>query len=170
MNLTEHFTLDSLLRSETATEKGYTEQFTPPVSVLNNLTALAKNVLEPLRLKANVPVSISSGYRCPRLNAAVGGEPASQHITGEAADTNAENFTTEQWYQFIKSAGIPFDELIIETNSRGAWWVHVSFDPSKPLQRGICLKGVLQPGGGTVCLADGYGSFMSVFPLSGGGA
>lgn len=159
MDLSEHFTIDSLLRSDTATEKGYTEQYTPPVAVMNNLQALCTNLLEPLRIKANKAVFVSSGYRCPRLNAAVGGEPTSQHITGEAADTNAAGYTTEQWYQFVKAAGVPFDECLIETNGRGIWWLHLSYDPAKDVQRGICLKGVLQPNGGTICENDGVVDF-----------
>jgi hypothetical protein len=161
MNLTEHFTLDALLRSDTAEYWEFHEQYSPPAAVIDNLKILCVKVLEPLRVKAGAAVFISSGYRCQRLNTAVGGEPSSQHLSGEAADTNAEGFSTDQWYGFIKTAGIPFDELIIETDGHGDWWVHVSYDPSKKVQGGICMKGVLQPGGGTLCEQDGFGSFKN---------
>lgn len=155
-----HFSLNELLASNTATTKGFTEQWTPNEDVVNSLKVLAIKVLEPIRELINAPINISSGYRCKALNKAVGGEPTSQHVLGEAADITTPNLTVANLYQTIKTSKIEFDELIIETDEKGAWWVHVSYN-SKGNQRGLCLKGVLQPNGGTLCVSDGYGSFRN---------
>lgn len=84
MKLSEHFTLEELTRSATAKARGIDN--TPTERDKANLKRLAAQVLEPLRKMAGVPIIVTSGYRCPKLNAAVGGEPTSQHMRGEAAD------------------------------------------------------------------------------------
>lgn len=84
MKLSEHFTLEELTRSATAKARGIDN--TPTERDKANLKRLAAEVLEPLRKMAGVPIIVTSGYRCPKLNAAVGGEPTSQHMRGEAAD------------------------------------------------------------------------------------
>lgn len=43
-------------------------------------------LLEEIREFTGIPMTITSGYRCARRNAEVGGEPNSAHLTGEAAD------------------------------------------------------------------------------------
>lgn len=132
MNLTEHFTLSELLASQTASEKRYTEQFTPPQEVINNLRNLCINVLEPLRALVGKPIIITSGYRCERVNGSVPGSAThSQHLDGMAADTHVEGMTIEEWYQFIKHSGIVYDQLIQEHDL----WAHVSFDGHKEVQR-----------------------------------
>jgi len=130
--LSEHFTLDEMLRSDTATEKGITEQYTPPQDVINNLSYLCLQVLEPLRIKisaalgTDTPIIITSGYRCPRLNQAIGGANNSQHELGQAADTHVNGMSIEQWYQFIKGSGVNYDQLIQEFGK----WAHVSCKPN----------------------------------------
>lgn len=44
------------------------------------------DALETLREFVGIPIQITSGYRCAKHNAEVGGEPNSAHLTGEAAD------------------------------------------------------------------------------------
>jgi len=153
IHLSPNFTLQEMLNSATANQLGIHEQYQPGDEVIANLTALCKNVLELLRAKTGKPVIITSGYRCPRLNAAIPGSAAhSQHELGQAADTHVEGMDIESWYQFIKSAGIPFDQLIQEFNT----WAHVSFNPAGP-QRGQCLR--ISTGTGYV--ADGFGTFKT---------
>ena len=81
--LTEHFSLGEMLRSCTADYFGIDN--VPTVEQHENMQALCEKVLEPLRKKFGV-IIISSGFRNPRLNQAVGGSPQSQHMRGEAAD------------------------------------------------------------------------------------
>lgn len=125
MQLTEHFTLSELTRSDTADRKHIDN--TPTVEVVANLRALCRNVLEPARVSFGAPIYVTSGYRCPALNAAVGGKPTSQHLRGEAADLQVQGVRNlKRLYKVIKSHGI-FDQLLYETNRTGAKWIHVSY-------------------------------------------
>ena len=125
MNLTEHFTLTEFVRSETA-DRNHIDN-TPTVEVVANLRALCRNVLEPARTAFGAPIYVTSGYRCPALNAAVGGKPTSQHLRGEAADLQVKGVRNlKRLYNAIKSHGV-FDQLLYETNRTGAKWIHVSY-------------------------------------------
>lgn len=161
-NLSPHFILKELVNSEEAIAHGFGENFEPSDAIMSNLKMLCVKVLEPLRDKLGKPIVISSGYRCPRLNQAVGGMINSQHlcISGNAAvDTTVPGMTTEDWYNFCRNSGIPIDEIIIEHDSKGDYWVHLSYDLNKQEQRGVCLTGTLKDSGGTVAVSDGLASF-----------
>lgn len=125
-----YFTIKELSASETAKKKKIDN--TPTEAVKKNLEALTTNVLNPVREICGFPITVSSGYRCPALNAAVGGAANSQHTTGQAADlvpANAKG-TLAQIFAACVAVG-NFDQLIVERNSKGSQWVHVSFDPSR---------------------------------------
>ena len=122
-----HFTIEELYASATANAKGIDNK--PGVQQLINLVYLTAYVLEPLRVAMKEPIPISSGYRCQRLNAAVGGVSNSQHMKGQAADLNigGDRAKGRKWFDYIKNH-LPFDQLIWERNARtGSEWVHVSF-------------------------------------------
>ena len=117
--------MTELTSSPTAKRKGIDN--TPDANAKAALSALVANVLDPLREKYGKPIVVSSGYRCPKLNKAVGGAARSQHTKGEAADircvsdSRAEN---KRLFDLIVASGLPFDQLIDEYNYD---WVHVSF-------------------------------------------
>ena len=123
----KYFTITELTKSATAQRKGIKN--TPSDEVRKSLTALIEKVLDPLREAYGKPIIVNSGYRCPKLNAAVGGAASSQHVKGEAADirsltdTPAEN---KKLFDLIIKLKLPFDQLI---NEHGFNWVHVSFGP-----------------------------------------
>ena len=121
--ITPHFTLEEMLTSQSAIRFNYYEQFSPPANVVQSLTVLCQNVLEPIRIAVARPVRVSSGYRCPLVNKKIGGALHSQHMDGEAADIQVLSMTVEALYQFIKAGNFPYDQLIQEFDS----WVHVSF-------------------------------------------
>jgi zinc D-Ala-D-Ala carboxypeptidase len=81
MRLTDHFTLDELTHSQTAARLGLAND--PPPDVVQTLIGTAHG-LEMVRALLQAPLLISSGYRSPLVNRAVGGSPNSQHITGHA--------------------------------------------------------------------------------------
>jgi uncharacterized protein YcbK (DUF882 family) len=83
MNLTKNFTLKELTYSATAVAKRIDN--TPDKKAYENLKKLAA-VLQLIRDEAGQAITVSSGYRSPELNAAVGGVPASLHVQGLAAD------------------------------------------------------------------------------------
>lgn len=129
MNLTENFTLEELIESPSAKKAGFKEQLTPSDSVVENLRALCVNVLQPVRDLVGIPIDISSGYRCERLNKAVGGAVRSQHLTGEAADIKATSrLSNRELLDKIRLSGIKYDQLINEYPVKGEpSWIHISF-------------------------------------------
>ena len=92
-------------------------------------------MLEPLREAFDTPVIITSGYRSPPLNEAVGGVRNSQHTKGEAADIaplylpprgeDSKAASLLSWYKWIMDH-CPFDQLFLERDSKGTTWIHVS--------------------------------------------
>ena len=121
----KYFTINELTRSTTARLNGIDN--TPSLQVINNLTALVDNVLDPLREAWGKPIHVNSGYRCKALNTAVGGVPASQHMLGEAADITAgSREANRQLYSLMRQLKLPVDQAINEYDFR---WIHVSYGP-----------------------------------------
>lgn len=118
--------MEELYASATATAKGINNK--PSVQQMINLVYLCAYVLEPLRVAMNEPIKIGSGFRCQALNKAVGGVYNSQHMKGQAADLCIDGDIQKgrKWFNYIKNH-LPFDQLIWEHNSKGTYWVHVSF-------------------------------------------
>lgn len=118
MKLSSHFSLSEFTRSETAEKLGIDNSIDRIDSawIADNLERLCKCTLEPIRRYLDEAVYVSSGYRCARLNEAIGGARDSQHRIGEAADVYFESFKT-RWYEvviyLITSPHVPFDQLII---------------------------------------------------------
>ena len=127
--ISKSFVLEEFTRSDTAKAKGIVNAIGQTEVV--NLCALVHQVLQPLRDAMGHQVKIGSGYRCPRLNAAVGGVKNSQHMTGEAADLciDGDMQKGKRWFEWIK-ANCNFDQLIWEHNAKGTYWVHVSYRAS----------------------------------------
>ena len=86
---------------------------------------------------------IKSGYRCPKLNKAVGGKATSAHLTGFAADIKPIKGTVPQFYNFFKEwlekNNYAFDELIQETKGK-TQWVHFALYSINGEQRKKVLK------------------------------
>lgn len=125
--ISKNFTLDELTASATAKVKGIINA--PGIDEVCSMCALVHHVLQPLRDEMGEPIKIGSGYRCTRLNNAVGGVKNSQHIRGEAADLCIDGDLKKgrKWFEWIK-AHCDFDQLIWEKNPKtGAYWVHVSY-------------------------------------------
>jgi zinc D-Ala-D-Ala carboxypeptidase len=129
MKLSKNFTLEEMLESQTARRKNIEEQFQPTEDIIANLKLLCKNILQPLRDEAGA-IMVSSGYRCPRLNKAIGGSKTSQHRFGQAADIKGVESSNAKLFAQIKKMKLPFDQLIWEFGTaKEPAWVHVSFSP-----------------------------------------
>lgn len=123
----KHFTLQEMSKSTTAIRLGIDN--TPGKTEAENLEALVKNILDPLREAYGKPIIVSSGFRCEKLNKSVGGSSTSQHRFGQAADIRSVSDKPEdnkEIFDLIRSLKLPFDQLINEFNYD---WVHVSFGP-----------------------------------------
>lgn len=123
--LSQHFTLGEFIASGVALRHGIDN--TPSAEHVANLRALCLNVLEPLRRRFGV-LRITSGYRCPKLNALVGGSPASQHLRGEAADIHTGGReASEKIYEYAMKY-LTYDQLLLEhVEKTGTRWLHVSW-------------------------------------------
>ena len=140
--ISKNFTLEELYASSTAKAKGINN--TPTPQAIINLTYLVSKVLQPLRVYAQEPIKIGSGYRSPALNRAVEGVSNSQHMTGQAADLCIDGNIEKgrKWFDLIRR-NLPFDQLIWEKNLKtGSYWVHVSFNAEG--NRGQVIDGLLK--------------------------
>ena len=132
IQLTPHFKLSEFTKSSTATVRHIDN--TPNEEQIANLRYLCEQILEPLRQHFNTPVLISSGYRCPELNKAVGGSKTSNHMFGYAADLHIPDIATgREWFTWIKD-NCQFDELIWEhsTPTSNDYWIHVAIHRNGP--------------------------------------
>ena len=136
MHLSPHFQLVEFIRSSTADVLDIDNTLSPLVDrdlvIISNLARICHTILEPLRTHARCPIIISSGYRSPTLNRAVGGAAHSQHLTGEAVDIRIPSSETgREWFEWMRTH-LPFDQLIKEraTRSSPTFWIHVSLRAS----------------------------------------
>ena len=128
--LTPHFSLREMCASGTALRLGIKNE--PSEEVVNRLQQLCEHVLEPLRQRFGV-IRITSGYRCERLNRAVGGVKNSQHRLGEAADIHISDIEVgRKMFRYIQE-NLEFDQLLFEhVRENGVCWLHVSYKSLSP--------------------------------------
>ena len=121
MNIGKHFTLAELTHSQAAARKGLKNE--PDAVALAHLHHLVVSVLDPLREALGRPIVVSSGYRAPLVNRAVGGASSSQHVLGQAADITVPGMHVTELVARIRALGLPVDQCLEEFGS----WVHVSY-------------------------------------------
>lgn len=130
------FTLAEFLHSDTAKKRGIDN--TPSPIIVNHLNELVTTILDPIRKAWGSGLIVSSGYRCPALNKAVGGVKTSAHQYGYAADIVPANGKLKQFIDFaekyLKENDIPFDQSI-EEHVKGSHWWHIAVRNANGLQR-----------------------------------
>lgn len=131
--LSEHFKLSEFTQSGTA--RRHKVKNVPGPREVERLRFLCVKSLEPMRRRFGA-IRITSGFRCKKLNALVGGSPTSQHVLGEAADIHTGGRElSEKMFGFAKQ-NIPFDQLILEHNpAHGIYWLHISLRSDRPGNR-----------------------------------
>jgi hypothetical protein len=143
--ISKHISYKEAIKSNTALRLNIDN--TPNVVSLTNMTGVAYNIFEPLRLWVGGPIKINSFYRCPKLNKAIGGSKRSQHCEGRAIDID-DTFgykTNAEMFNYIKD-NLNFDQMIWEFgDDNNPAWVHVSFD-SLEGNRGRLLKAIKENG------------------------
>lgn len=129
--LSKNFTVEELTNSDTAARLGIDN--TPDADTLENLQFLVDNVLQPLRDMYGRPITVNSGYRCPKLNKAVGGSKTSQHMVGQAADiTGGSKAENKRLFNLVLDNDLTFDQLIDEKNYS---WIHISYNRDRNRQQ-----------------------------------
>lgn len=127
--LSEHFSLKEL----TVTSKNIDN--TPTAEILESLKYTAKQ-MELVRALLAKPIKVTSAYRSPAVNKAVGGATSSQHLLGQAVDFTCTSFGTPRDIVLaILASGTVFDQLICEYNS----WVHISFKETNNRKQALVI-------------------------------
>ncbi len=127
MKLSNNFSLNELIRSQTAERKGIDN--TPSAEHQENLKSLCTNVLQPIRDHFGKVVTVSSGYRSPELCIAIGSKTTSQHAKGEAADFEIFGVSNKVLADWIHN-NINYDQLILEfwsPEDPNKGWIHCSY-------------------------------------------
>ncbi len=93
--------------------------------VKKNMNTLVNKVLDPLREKVGA-IRVNSGYRTPAYNKQIGGATNSQHCRGEAADIFPLEKDIDDVFALIIRE-FKYDQVILEKNSRGSKWIHISY-------------------------------------------
>ena len=137
--ISKHISYKKGVFSNTATRLNIDN--TPGQLEFSNMGVIADNIFEPLRKWVNAPIKITSFYRSPNLNKALGGSYRSQHCEGRAMDIDDVfgRTTNALMFEYIKN-NLDFDQLIWEFgNDTNPDWIHVSFcSPAE--NRSRCLR------------------------------
>lgn len=143
----KHFTLSELTRSDTARRLGI--ENIPTAEHLHNLEEMVAVLIDPLREawavrcaseKWGTPaIIVTSGYRGPELNKAVGGSSTSAHCAGFALDLVPSNGRLAEFKVFCRDflKGRKFDQMISEDeNASGVpAWIHIGYKNRQGGQR-----------------------------------
>lgn len=133
MKLTDNFSIREFEASDTAARLGVNNSI--PKDLIPNVTALA-SWLQVLRnrlckhLGKEVQIVVSSGYRCPALNKAIGGSKTSSHMSALAADIRVPGLSVDTLFSLIDELmwDMPADQVIHEFGR----WVHVGLAKARP--------------------------------------
>lgn len=124
MQITTNFSLLELISSETAVRKGINNN--PNQDVIDNLKRLFIKIVQPVRDWYKQPINITSAYRSPTLNKAIGGSATSDHCFGNAVDFTVPKEDYKKVFYYIKD-NFEFDQLIWEFGDDNTPnWIHVS--------------------------------------------
>ena len=141
MQLSGHFSLSELTKSQTAERKGIDNK--PTLEHIENLTELCTQILEPTRRNFGKPMVITSGYRSEELCVAIGSKTTSQHAKGQAADFEMIGLDNKSLAKYIKN-NLVFDQLILEfytPNDPSSGWVHCSYNKDENRKEALLYNG-----------------------------
>lgn len=136
--MAKYFTLKEFVYSKTAKDEHIDN--TPPQEIVDHIEEFM-TVLDELRDAWGSPIIVSSGYRCPKLNKAVGGASNSSHQYGWAGDLYPKNGYIDMFFNFCREffKNRPFDQLIDEYKG-DSHWTHLGYKHKDGCQRRLVMK------------------------------
>ena len=137
--ISKNITYNEAVHSNTAKRKGI-ENIPNEIQIANMIT-IAEMIFQPLRSYVGGPIKITSFFRSPELNRAIGGSKSSQHCKGQAMDLDDVygHKTNAEMFDYIRE-NLDFDQLIWEFgDDNNPNWIHVSY-VDKQENRNRCLK------------------------------
>ena len=150
--LSEHFTLAEMCKTSVKTADGNI----PSHVHIENLKRLCRwlerlrqrynlNIKDKIKNKNEEPIVIDSGYRSPQVNKAVGGAANSNHLTGCAVDIHVNGMEQLLRYAVIlldiaDEGREEFDELLMERNAKGNYWLHFAVRPEGNRRKIVFLR------------------------------
>ncbi len=124
--LSPHFSLKEFIDSEKARELHIDNSL--PDELKNTATHTCEQLEKVRKQLGNNPLIITSGWRTPTLNKAVGGSASSDHATARAVDIRCPKFgTARSVARALAASNIEFDQLILESPTLPSAWVHIGF-------------------------------------------
>lgn len=84
---------------------------------------------------------VNSWYRCPALNAAIGGSRGSAHLLALAVDIHPVNLSLEVAFERIRASALPYDQVIVERTKSGAAWLHIGLSIHPPRREALKAEG-----------------------------
>ena len=127
MKLSQNFKLEEFYASDVAKLSGINNK--PNEEHIVNITRLHDNCMLQIRMNLKMPVIISSGYRCKKLNNKIGGVSNSQHLEGKAVDFTVKGKSNKEVFEWCRK-NLEFDQLILEKVNNYEW-VHLSYNFEK---------------------------------------
>jgi zinc D-Ala-D-Ala carboxypeptidase len=140
----------------------YDENGNPPQDIIRNLVRHAKELWTPARALIGVPLHVTSGYRCPGLNAIVGGSKTSAHCRGLATDNVPVGRNIfDAFVELADAKELPYDQIIFEFGR----WIHLGSSPGSKTPR---RQKLMTFGGGIYEPWDPTDPRVSIFRSNGG--
>lgn len=144
-NISKNITYKEAIHSNTAKRLGIDNE--PSHEQIANMMTIATMIFQPLRSWVGGPIKITSFFRSPKLNKAIGGSKTSQHCSGQAMDIDDVygHKSNAEMFMYIKE-NLDFDQLIWEFgNDENPSWIHVSYVDAQE-NRNRCLQAYKENG------------------------
>lgn len=146
--LSPHFIWAEVTRSQTAIARGLSNEV--PEELRPNIHRTAA-LMEEVRTLMGGPIRVTSWYRSPALNTAIGGSKTSVHPKGLAVDWQPTTMDLEDAFSLVEASAIVFDQLILEQTRDGARWIHIGLCEGTPRREVLRAAGARL--GGTMTFA-----------------
>ena len=144
-NISKNITYKEAIHSNTAKRLGIDNE--PSHEQIANMMTIETMIFQPLRSYVGGPIKITSFFRSPKLNKAIGGSKTSQHCKGQAMDIDDVygHKSNAEMFMYIKE-NLDFDQLIWEFgNDENPSWIHVSYVDAQE-NRNRCLQAYKENG------------------------